>query len=217
MSIHNTQQYVYRTKLHLISLLLMYTGSSMFKVVLMMAAICLGQVAALTLHLPFDICISRASPSRSGSPLTCHHASPPKKSSDGSSTSKFYVYKDDCFGFATFLGGIAMQDVVFMALFVSLSLGADVLARLRVLPPDPKRASIVNRKVPGVIAVLTLTLACIGSGVVSQSELMSIEGPANVHLAREVQLLICSFSAITAFLDIRWRDRFDYGPNDQVE
>jgi hypothetical protein len=189
----------------------------MFKVVLLTAAICLGQVAALTLHLPFDICLSRASPSRSGSPLTCHYASLPKKSSDGSSTSKFYVYKDDCFGFTTFLGGIAVEDVVFTALFVSLSLGADVLARLKVLPPDPKRASIVDRKVPGVIALLTLTLAFLGSGVVSESELMSIEGPANVKLAREVQLLICSFSAITAFLDIRWRDRFDYGPNDQVE
>ena len=35
------------------------------------------------------------------------------------------------------------------------------------------------------------------------------------NLARYVQLAFCSFSFATAFLDIRWRDRFDY-PDDPV-
>lgn len=37
----------------------------------------------------------------------------------------------------------------------------------------------------------------------------------DADLARNVQLAFCIFSAVTAFLDIRWRDRFDY-PNDPV-
>lgn len=116
-----------------------------------------------------------------------------------------------------------MQDAVFTSVFVSLSLTADVLARLRLLPPDPKRpTAIVDRKVPGVIALLTLATSTYLAPIVNNSHNDSgflhtlFVDPPDVELARKVQLSICVFSAVTSFLDIRWRDRFDYGPDDQL-
>jgi len=97
--------------------------------------------------------------------------------------------------------------LVYTGTFVVLSLVADILTQLDTLPPDPKRPGIVDRKVPGVIAILTLIITylyySLGDGEYNTSE-----------LAQKVQLGICSFSAIPAFLDIRWRDRFDYGPDE---
>mmetsp|Transcript_5454 Transcript_5454/g.11960 ORF Transcript_5454/g.11960 Transcript_5454/m.11960 type:complete len:236 (-) Transcript_5454:56-763(-) len=127
------------------------------------------------------------------------------------SSSTSTIYKDDCFGFITFIGGIAVQDFTFTGIFASLSLLADVLVRLGFLPPDSKRLDIVDRKVPGVIAILTLllnnffglTLAASGSSSISSTT-------TDDNLAWKVQLAICSFSIVTAFFDIRWRDRFDY-------
>jgi len=105
-----------------------------------------------------------------------------------------------------------VQDFTFTGIFASLSLFADVLVRLGLLPPDSKRPDIVDRKVPGVIAILTLllnnffgsTLAASGSSSVSSTTTNDDD------LAWKVQLAICSFSIVTAFFDIRWRDRFDY-------
>lgn len=190
------------------------------QVVLLMVAICLIQVTALTTrpHMAFSVTSAAPSMSSLRSPLTCQYVTDPKQRFDDTSRSTFFVYKDDCFGFITFLGGIAVQDILFTSLFVSFSLGADFLARLKILPPDSKRASVVDRKVPGLIAILTLVLASVGSGILStENALLTVQAPPDLGVAREAQLLICSFSAITAFLDIRWRDRFDYGPDDQVQ
>lgn len=58
---------------------------------------------------------------------------------DGRETApKTTIYKDDCFGFTTFVAGIAVQDYVFTGIFAALSLTGDILTRVGVLPPDPK-------------------------------------------------------------------------------
>ena len=127
---------------------------------------------------------------------------------------KATIYKDDCFGFTTFVAGIAVQDYVFTGIFAALSLIGDILTRVGILPPDPKRPYIVDRKVPGAVALLTLLFRYLIADFVFDVEtFQSVDFDAD--LARNVQLAFCIFSAVTAFLDIRWRDRFDY-PNDPV-
>ena len=129
-------------------------------------------------------------------------------------TSKTTIYKDDCFGFTTFVAGIAVQDYLFTGIFVTLSLIGDILTRIEILPPDPKRTYIVDRRVPGVIAVLTLFLRYVIADLILDVESLS-PGDMDTELARNVQVAFCIFSFITAFLDLRWRDRFDY-PDDPV-
>lgn len=142
----------------------------------------------------------------------------------------YYYYKDDCFGFTTFLAGIAVQDIQFTFLYTSLSLFAGLLTKLCILPPDKKRPSIVSRKVPGIIAVLMLLFIISSSSIsttaagennnsitfLSSSSSLFEMDPDDLDFARKIQFAICSFSAVTSFLDIRWRDRIDYGPDDQV-
>ena len=129
-------------------------------------------------------------------------------------TSKAAIYKDDCFGFTTFVAGIAVQDYLFTLIFVALSLFGDILTRIEILSPDPKRPYIVDRRVPGVVGIVTLFLRyAVGDSVVD-AQLLS-GGDLDAELARTVQVAFCVFSFVTAFLDIRWRDRFDY-PDDPV-
>jgi len=138
------------------------------------------------------------------------------KDSEGSNVSTTNtIYKDDCFGFTSFIAGVAVQDFTFAGIFVSLSLLADVLTRVGVLPPDSKRREIVDRKVPGVIAILTLMLNALVGPMVSSDATSSFSGIDEMDLGTKVQLAICSFSIVTAFFDIRWRDRFDY-PEDYL-
>lgn len=73
---------------------------------------------------------------------------------DAETTPKTAIYKDDCFGFTTFVAGIAVQDYLFTLIFVALSLFGDILTRNEILPPDPKRSYIVDRRVPGVMGFL---------------------------------------------------------------
>jgi hypothetical protein len=120
----------------------------------------------------------------------------------------FTVYKDDFFGFTTFLAGIGARDAVFVGIFVVLSLTAGFGTRLGWLPADIKRPYIVDRKVPGAVAGMTLALTPLLTPLIASSSILDIPEPASA--ARTLQLAVCSFSMITAFLDIRWRDRFDY-------
>lgn len=133
---------------------------------------------------------------------------------DAEATSNTTIYKDDCFGVATFVAGVAVQDYLFTLIFVTLSLFGDVLTRIEILPPDPKRPYNVDRRVPGVVAILTLFLRY---GIVASNvDVESLStGDMDADLARNVQVSFCIFSFVTAFLDIRWRDRFDY-PGDPV-
>ena len=133
---------------------------------------------------------------------------------DGAEASKLTIYKDDCFGFTTFVAGFAVQDYLFTGIFVTLSLIGDILTRIEILPPDPKRPYIVDRRVPGAIAVLTLFLRYVIADLILDVESLS-PGDMDTELARNVQVAFCIFSFITAFLDLRWRDRFDY-PDDPV-
>ena len=88
------------------------------------------------------------------------------------------------------------------------------LTRIEILPPDPKRPYIIDRRVPGVVAILTLFLRYgIAASIVDVESLST--GDMDADLARNVQVSFCIFSFVTAFLDIRWRDRFDY-PGDPV-
>ena len=96
----------------------------------------------------------------------------------------------------------ATQDVVFGGVFVTLSLTAAFATAKKWLPVDPKRDTIVDRKVPGIVAVLTLAIASLAP---------TPEGiPTPAEQAKTVQSAIVAFSFLTAFLDIRWRDRLDY-------
>ena len=105
---------------------------------------------------------------------------------------KATIYKDDCFGFTTFVAGIAVQDYVFTGIFTALSLMGDTLTRVGVLPPDPKRPYIVDRKVPGAVAILTLLVRYdIVDSVVDADSFYS--GDFDADLARNVQLLFCIF------------------------
>ena len=45
---------------------------------------------------------------------------------DAEATSKTTIYKDDCFGFTTFVAGVAVKDYLFTLIFVTLSLCGDV-------------------------------------------------------------------------------------------
>ena len=112
-----------------------------------------------------------------------------------------------------------MEDLGFTLVFCALSLLVDLLGRGQVLPPDRKRPSIVDRRVPGVVALVTLLLTYL-LGMSSDNALslpLPYTEPPNVDLARKVQGSICSFSILTTLIfDIRWRDRFDYGPDDQL-
>ena len=130
--------------------------------------------------------------------------------SDKTERSSLVVYKDDSFGLTFFLAGVAVRDVLFTGIFCTFSLIADVLTRSGVLPPDPKNPRVVDRKVPGVIVGLTLLLT--SNPDLSNQLLANFLGeplPPADPSARTVQLAIGAFSMITAFLDIRWRDRFD--------
>ena len=131
-----------------------------------------------------------------------------QKTSDPTKTTNT-IYKDDCFGFISFPVGIGCQDVVFVGIFVFVSLFSDFLTRLGLLPPDPKRPKIVGRRVPGVVAAITLASTSLISslGVIDNFDIDIPEPSPN---ARTIEVAICSFSIMTAFLDIRWRDRFDY-------
>lgn len=129
-------------------------------------------------------------------------------------TTVFCQYKDDCFGFLSFLCGVAVGDVVFTTAFVALSLVGALGTRQGLFPPDPKRPSVVDRKIPGVVAALTLVLS---SPEVKDSILPVIGSIVNLDLipdpdpiASSVQLGVGGFSITTAFWNIRWRDRFDY-------
>lgn len=133
---------------------------------------------------------------------------------DADTTSKAAIYKDDSFGFTTFVAGIAVQDYLFTGIFVTLSLFGDIFTRIGILPPDPKRPYIVDRRVPGVVGILTLFLRyTIAESVVDVPSLLP--GDMDAELARTLQYAFCIFSCVTAFLDIRWRDQFDY-PDDPV-
>ena len=55
--------------------------------------------------------------------------------------------KDDCFGFMSFLNGMAVGDVVFTGSFVFLSLAVAFCSPSGWLEPDTKRPTIVNRKI----------------------------------------------------------------------
>ena len=125
------------------------------------------------------------------------------------------IYKDDCFGFTTFVAGFAVQDYLFTGIFVALSLLGDILTRVGALPPDPKRPSIVDRRVPGTVALLTLFLRYVAADWLVDVEAFVGDDMDAIGLARNVQLAFCIFSFVTAFLDVRWRDRFDY-PDDPV-
>jgi hypothetical protein len=118
------------------------------------------------------------------------------------------IYKDDCFGFITFIAGIAFQDDIFTGIFVLLTLIAAILSKFNILPSDTKRPEIVDRKIPGVIAILTL-LSSFGYHTFDENNFII----GDFELSQKVQLSFCYFSIITSFLDIRWRDRFDY-PNE---
>jgi hypothetical protein len=139
---------------------------------------------------------------------TIRHDDDSNKSPIQSKNKPFTVYKDDCFGFTTFLAGIGSRDATFVGIFVVLSLTADFGTRLGWLPPDTKRPSIVDRKVPGAVAGLTLALTPLLTPFASS--ILSVDIPEPAPAARTLQLAVCSFSMITAFWDIRWRDRFDY-------
>ena len=144
-------------------------------------------------------------------------------SSDVNDTSSNYVYKDDCFGFLSFLCGIAVGDVEFTTIFISLSLFAALLTKLKVLPRDFKRPTIATRKISGIIALVTLLLTTHGVFIDNSNQsildtfLIPIIGfddiptPPDIELATKIQLLIGGFSILTTLpFDIRWRDRFDY-------
>ena len=90
--------------------------------------------------------------------ITSHEALFANNGDDAETTKKAAIYKDDCFGFTTFVAGIAVQDYLFTLIFVALSLFGDVLTRIEILPPDPKKPYIVDRRVPGVVGILTLVL-----------------------------------------------------------
>lgn len=125
-----------------------------------------------------------------------------KASSDSPPPARNYVYKDDCFGFLSFVASGGTRDVVFGSIFVVLSLTASFATAMKWFPVDPKRDTIVDRKVPGAIAALTILLSTV---------IPTPEGvPEPIPEAQMVQLAIGGFSIVTAFLDIRWRDRFDY-------
>jgi hypothetical protein len=164
------------------------------------------------------ISVKRRVRSRYYDTIRLHASSPDKKQKADAidkipapSSATSTIYKDDCFGFTSFIAGFAVQDFTFTGIFVSLSLLADVLTRVGLLPPDPKRPEIVDRRVPGAIAILTLGLSfSIDSTAVDVESSALVVNFSGFNLAQSVQLVICSFSAITAFGDIRWRDRFDY-------
>ena len=134
-----------------------------------------------------------------------------------SSSSNYYEYKDDCFGFLSFGAGAGTGDVVFAGIFVTLSLLAATATRLRLFPPDVKRPTIVDRRYPGGVAAVTWLLTSTpavndalrhtASDTFLHSTLMPVPDP---NLAKMVQFILCLFSVTTAWLDIRWRDRFDY-------
>ena len=140
------------------------------------------------------------------------NANTESESKKDNSTPPPIIYKDDCFGFITFIAGIAFQDDIFTGIFVLLTLIAAILSKFNILPSDTKRPEIVDRKIPGIIAILTLLLSFgyYNNGI---NENNFIIGDYNFELSQKVQLGFCSFSIITSFLDIRWRDRFDY-PNE---
>jgi len=146
---------------------------------------------------------SRASQSSVDTHITLHASN----DDNDKEVSSRYEYKDDCFGFISFLGGLAMTDVIFTSVFVGLSLMAAVATRQGWLPSDPKRTTIVDRKIPGLVAALTLVLSSQLSQLL-ESSTSSLPSPDPI--AQKVQLAICVFSIVTALLDIRWRDRFDY-------
>ena len=143
----------------------------------------------------------------------------PNKKGDNNGETVFYQYKDDCFGFLFFLCGVAVGDVVFTGVFVVLSIAAAAATRQKLLPPDTKRPSIVDRKIPAAVAALTLLLS---SPAFSEPLMSAMSGALSVvmgggldipdpdPIARPVQLAVGGFSVITWALDIRWRDRFDY-------
>jgi hypothetical protein len=172
--------------------------------------------ACLPLATPFQTTLVRPTtlvhPPTTQAPPTRYPTHLNASSSDDGNDSKkmktFTVYKDDCFGFTTFLAGIGSRDAVFVGIFVVLSLTADFGTRLGWLPADTKRPYIVDRKVPGAVAAITLSLTPLITPLVAAMGAVEIPEPAPA--ARTVQLAVCSFSMITAFLDIRWRDRFDY-------
>jgi len=120
------------------------------------------------------------------------------------------LYNDDSFGLTWFVAGFATKDITFAAVFAGLTIAAAAATRLGVLPMDWKYPKFVDRKVPGVIAALTLLLTPIASDVLATDFHLDPSAAAGVDpSARSVQLAICSFSMVTAFFDIRWRDTLE--------
>ena len=139
-----------------------------------------------------------------------------KSQNEERTASTLYQYKDDCFGFLSFGAGAGTGDAIFAGTFVVLSLLAATATALKWLPVDPKRSTIVDRRVPGVVALLTLILASPVSPLSSilhtivESILTNVELPEPASFAESVQLAVGAFSTVTSFADIRWRDRLDY-------
>uniref|UniRef100_A0A7S2E8S0 Uncharacterized protein n=1 Tax=Ditylum brightwellii TaxID=49249 RepID=A0A7S2E8S0_9STRA len=170
----------------------------------------LQQIMGQKLVVPYD----KVEQSRHHSCRLPKHTITPrfsKKNDDSSSsttTTTTTIYNDDCFGLTSFVAGIGTGDIPFAIVFVTLTAIAALLTQQKLLPPDWKNPEIVDRKVPGVIAALTLlftpavTDALVKSGVLDDvSPSMDVD-----PIGKYVQIGICSFSMITAFLDIRWRD-----------
>ncbi|CAB9502760.1 expressed unknown protein [Seminavis robusta] len=140
-------------------------------------------------------------------PVEKSGAAPSTDASNATGNTKV-IYKDDCFGLMSFLAGIGTRDPVFTGIFCLLSLLADVGTRQRWLPADYKNPEIVSRKVPAVIAILTLVLTPVLVEPLTSVD-ASLFGAEPDPIARPVQLVIGGFSIVTGLLDIRWRDRFN--------
>lgn len=115
------------------------------------------------------------------------------------------LYNDDSFGLTAFIAGIGTKDAAFAAVFISLTVVAAGATRVGVLPMDWKYPKYVDRRVPGVIAALALLGTPLVSGLLEANFAVEPADP----IARPAQLAICSFSMVTAFFDIRWRDGFE--------
>lgn len=110
-------------------------------------------------------------------------------------------YSDDCFGLLSLVGGTATMDVVFVGIFVILSAIAATLTSTGSIP--------ANRRVPGVVAGLTLacTLAVsLNSNLLSSSSLT--EMLAYTHTTADInpnalliEIALCSISIIYSLLD----------------
>lgn len=136
-----------------------------------------------------------------------------EKSTARGSYNSGIIYKDDCFGFITFLAGIAVSDYIFAGTFVALSLLADILTGFGVLLADTKRPTIVDRRIPGCVSIIMIALSLVidyNNNTSPSDGLLSYYEQHDLTTARMIQFALCSFSIVTAFLDLRWRDRFDY-------